>query len=182
MVTITPELFNHLRARLPEQVARCAELSQATHCWSRHYFEPGHFTASAFVLHPCEPSILLIKHRKLGFWLQPGGHIQSEDSTVEQAARRELTEETGVSALTIIGREGSPFDIDIHEIPARPDEPAHLHFDLRFAFRATESALRAQEEEVDGIAWAPLRTLADIDTDESVRRSAGLLNRRDIQE
>ena len=41
----------------------------------RRQFEPGHFTASAFVLHPSNDSILLIFHEKLRLWLQPGGHV-----------------------------------------------------------------------------------------------------------
>ncbi|HAN31188.1 MAG TPA: hypothetical protein DCQ06_06275 [Myxococcales bacterium] len=54
----------------------------------RDYWDPGHFTASAFVVSPDRSSLLLIKHKKLGRWLQPGGHIEAEDTTVESAARR----------------------------------------------------------------------------------------------
>jgi 8-oxo-dGTP pyrophosphatase MutT (NUDIX family) len=54
-----------------------------------------HFTASAFVLTP-ERRILLIEHRKLGVWLYPGGHIESQE-TPDAAVVREVREETGVA-------------------------------------------------------------------------------------
>jgi 8-oxo-dGTP pyrophosphatase MutT (NUDIX family) len=62
---------------------------------------PGHFTASAFVLHPSGEALLLILHRKLGMWLQPGGHLESSDVDHLGAARREVAEETGVSRLAL---------------------------------------------------------------------------------
>lgn len=50
-------------------------------------------TASAFLVH--QDKILLIKHKKLGIWLGPGGHIDA-DETPHQAAAREFLEETGL--------------------------------------------------------------------------------------
>jgi hypothetical protein len=55
--------------------------------FSRSHYSPGHFTASAFVLSPDESSLLVVLHRKLGRWLQPGGHIDPDDTDFESAAQ-----------------------------------------------------------------------------------------------
>lgn len=175
MAIITRELIARLKDTRPADWLRCDALVDTPNPCSRKQFEPGHFTASAFVLHPSEPSILLIKHRKLGLWLQPGGHIQPDDDSAEHAARRELEEETGLEAYTSLF-DHCPFDLDVHQIPARPDEPEHAHFDLRFAYQAQSTALKAQEDEVSDVAWTPIAALDDIHTDDSVRQSAELLS------
>ncbi|MEN8041330.1 MAG: hypothetical protein ABFR95_07475, partial [Actinomycetota bacterium] len=51
--------------------------------WPRSEFEPGHFTASGFVTSPDGEALLLIHHGKLDRWLQPGGHIDPEDASVD---------------------------------------------------------------------------------------------------
>ena len=47
--------------------------------FDRLQYEPGHFTASGFVIHPAGDRVLLIHHAKIGAWLQPGGHIDPGD-------------------------------------------------------------------------------------------------------
>src|ERR1700744_1954418 len=66
---------------------------------ARTSFEPGHFTASAFILSPMPDALLLILHGKLGRWLQPGGHVDRDDSDLLAAARREAREEVGIDQL-----------------------------------------------------------------------------------
>ena len=90
MPPITPDMLAPLEALRPDDWRRCVSLIETSAPCSRAQFQPGHFTASAFVLHPSEPSILLIKHRKLGLWLQPGGHIHADDPSAQAAAVREL--------------------------------------------------------------------------------------------
>lgn len=172
---VTRELLAHLEDIRPSDWQRCLDLTHTPAPYDRKQFTPGHFTASAFVLHPTEESILLIKHRKLGLWLQPGGHVHSDDTSAEAAARRELVEETGLAEFEPLLSSNMPFDLDVHQIPARPDEAEHAHFDLRFAYRALSTELNAQEEEVSGIAWTPISTLTNLETDDSVRRSAARL-------
>jgi 8-oxo-dGTP pyrophosphatase MutT (NUDIX family) len=99
---------------------------------SRSHFDPGHFTASGFVVSPDRSSVLLVHHAKLGKWLQPGGHVEPEDEGLEAAARREVLEETGAANLQLIGL----CDIDVHRFPSHGSEPAHDHLDVRFGFRA----------------------------------------------
>jgi 8-oxo-dGTP pyrophosphatase MutT (NUDIX family) len=148
---------------------RIERLLQSRAPFSRSSFEPGHLTASAFVVSPARDSILLILHKKLGLWLQPGGHIEAGDESLEAAARREVLEE--VSVVLVGGAAGAVFDVDVHAIPARKDEPAHEHFDVRFCFQAAGLEIAANEE-VAGARWAELRGLEQVTSDESVLRAA----------
>jgi 8-oxo-dGTP pyrophosphatase MutT (NUDIX family) len=144
---------------------------------SRSTFEPGHFTASAFVLSPDQNSLLLIFHKKLGLWLQPGGHIDPTDEGIEEASRREVAEEVGLAALERLDPLGPIFDVDIHAIPARPKEPAHEHFDVRFAFVAGSLDVRLNAE-VRESQWVALSAVESVTTDRSVIRAAEKLRRR----
>lgn len=136
---------------------------------SRNHFVPGHLTASAFVLSPTRDAILLILHRKLGLWLQPGGHIEPGDESLAAAARREVAEEVGLDLPGSAA--GDVFDLDIHAIPARKDEPQHEHFDVRFCFQAPTLSFSTNDEVVDA-RWAPLTEVEQLTTDESVLRVA----------
>ena len=134
------------------------------------HFDPGHLTSSGFVLSPSRDALLLIHHAKLGRWLQPGGHVESFDESLEAAARREIIEETGLENFTSMGF----FDLDLHEIPARADQPKHGHYDVRFAFQSHSTAVEALDG-VLGVCWMPLVELGTTDTDESVRRPVNKL-------
>lgn len=136
---------------------------------SRHHFEPGHLTASGFVLSPEEDALLLIFHKKLGIWVQPGGHVEASDSSLLEAARREVEEEVGLALPA--DESASIFDLDVHVIPARKDEPQHEHFDVRYRFRSpTRDFVRT--DEVADVRWAPLSDLEQLTADESVLRAA----------
>ena len=124
---------------------------------SRNHYEPGHFTASAFVISPDRAQMLLIRHRKLGLWLQPGGHFEDGDQSLLAAAEREAREETGLPRLRV---ESPLFDLDIHVIPGWADQPAHLHLDLRVLFQA-ESWETVIGDDVMDVRWFPLEKLAE---------------------
>lgn len=151
-----------------------ALLAKDADVFTRSHFDPGHFTASAFVLAPEGDAILLVKHPKLGRWLQPGGHVEPEDTDLACAALREAREETGLDDLEQLG--DGIFDVDVHVIPARKDEPEHRHFDVRFAFRATTRVLTL-EEGITGAKWVPLTDVTAENSDASVARAAAKLQR-----
>ena len=157
----------------PAVVERALELARSSDPTDRNRFVPGHFTASGFVVSPDGSSLLLIHHRRLDRWLQPGGHIDPDDISPITAAAREVAEETGVSVVPILS---DLIDLDIHPIPPRAPEPAHEHFDLRFAFRALDETLVADEEVFDAM-WVPWDDLDAYIVDASVTRATAALRR-----
>ena len=128
----------------------------------------GHVTGSAFAIDPAARTVLLIHHRKLDRWLQPGGHVDEGESPLE-AARREVAEETGLCGLTLAPwharHPGVPFDIDPHGIPANAakGEPAHVHYDFRYAFVVAGTArLSLDGSEVLGARWLSFEEAASL--------------------
>jgi 8-oxo-dGTP pyrophosphatase MutT (NUDIX family) len=100
--------------------------------------------------------VLVIKHQILGKWLFPGGHVDPDDTDLMGAALRELEEETGIGPESVLPLGSTPFEIDVHPIPASPrrGEPAHSHADLAWAFHVTGGALvTLQQGEVTDYAW-----------------------------
>ena len=129
----------------------------------------GHFTGSAWVVSADGQRTLLMHHRKLGRWLQPGGHADG-DAHLPRVALREAEEETGLVDLVV---EDAIHDLDRHAIPARGSEPEHWHYDVRFVVRATSREDFAVNEESLALAWKPVADLAaDPGADESLRRMA----------
>jgi len=149
--------------------------------FSRRHFAPGHFTCSAFVVRGAE--LLLIHHTKLQRWLQPGGHVELDDDTLLEGARREAHEETHVPLLQlrhVAGAHGPIFDVDIHTIPARKDEPAHDHFDVRFLFVVDDDVEVAAGDGVSDVQWMPFDDVTEAATDASVMRAVHKLKQQAI--
>ena len=137
----------------------------------------GHLTGSGFVLDAAREHVLLLHHRRLDRWLQPGGHGEGETDP-RLIALREVEEETGLSTAEL-----QPFpdarllDVDVHSIPARPGEPEHLHLDLRYGFLARAGAQPRLSEESKALRWVPLHApLPDGDASmkRALRKLAGL--------
>ena len=106
----------------------------------------GHFTASAFVLSKNSKEVLMIHHKALKRYLQPGGHIEILDKSPLDAAKRELFEETGINFSSLEYKcfysfhESVPFNISVHMIPENREkkEEAHYHYDLQYLFFCEE--------------------------------------------
>jgi 8-oxo-dGTP pyrophosphatase MutT (NUDIX family) len=139
-------------------------------CFERSCPE-GHITGSAWILSPDHRQVLLTHHRKLGRWLQLGGHSDG-DGDPRQVALREAREESGLAEFRFLPETNDPLplDLDVHPIPAHGGEPAHLHLDVRFLLVAEPGqALRISEESKE-LRWFPRARLSEWVDEESLLR------------
>jgi 8-oxo-dGTP pyrophosphatase MutT (NUDIX family) len=155
-----------------------AELVATTdRCFDRTLYEPGHVTGSAFVVDASSGCVLLHHHRRLGRWLQLGGHDEGEHDPLATALR-EAREESGLLDLRPLST--AILDVDVHVIPAHRAEPPHQHHDVRYALQTSMPATISQlDEESFDLAWLDLeeaaRRMAEPGADRALRRLAALL-------
>lgn len=176
------DMLARYEAHRPEEVAMVGRIrtlvSWHPECLARTCL-PGHLTASSFILSPDRERFLLTRHRKLGRWLQLGGHADG-DADLLRVALREAREESGMHDFALVDPLGAtgapgpdtplPIDVDIHGIPARRDEPAHEHHDVRFLLVAGPGQALVMSEESSDLAWFPLDALGSVGADESLLR------------
>ena len=167
-----PAELDRYRARWPAEAATVdlflALLAEGGEAFRRERLA-GHFTASAWVVAADGARTLLTHHRKLGLWLQPGGHADG-DTELPRAALKEAEEETGLPGLRI---ESGIFDLDRHWIPEHKGVPAHWHYDVRYVVRAGADEAFVVSEESHALAWRDIAELAQEEAaDASVRRMA----------
>ncbi len=134
----------------------------------------GHLTGSALVVSASGSQVLLLHHRKLGLWLQPGGHGDPGETTGEAVALREALEETGLAGLALHPIAPRPLDVDVHAIPAHGNDPAHEHLDLRYLVIAPDAvAARHNPDESHEIRWFTWAELETMNVDPGLRRALG---------
>ena len=165
------ELLHRYTVAHPEESATIERfldfVNRHERCFERDLRE-GHITGSAWLVDGAGERVLLTHHRKLGRWLQLGGHSDGDPRPLRVAVN-EAREESGLEVRPLsVG----VFDLDVHEIPARRRDPAHLHFDVRFALQTVGSeAFRLSDESLD-LAWVPIERLEEYTGEESVLRMA----------
>lgn len=134
-----------------------------------------HVTASAWIVNADRSRTLLTHHRKLGIWVQLGGHVDPGEAW-RDAALREAREESGLSGFRFL--EEGLFDLDIHPIPGKGDAAAHLHYDLRFILEADDRLQLSVSEESRDLRWVGFAELAQYSREESIARMAKKTPRR----
>lgn len=129
----------------------------------------GHVTGSAWIVNDARTHVLMMHHRKLNQWFQPGGHCDG-DPDVLNVALKEANEETGLKNLKVV--DNKVFDVDVHLIPERKGVPAHYHYDVRFLIEADMDEPLIVTEESNDLAWVSLEKIAEHNDSESILRMA----------
>ena len=130
-----------------------------------------HFTATTFIV--CDRKVLLHFHMKLARWLPVGGHID-RDEIPEEAALREVKEETGLDVRLIDGEERRSFE-DVRELN-RPFKllledinEYHQHMDFIYIAESETTDLTPGDGETEEMRWLTAEELEDPEIPEDVR-------------
>lgn len=125
---------------------------------------PDHLTASTLVLDSGATHVLLTLHAKARRWFQLGGHCESGDARLVDAATREAVEESGLADLRL---DPEPVQLSEHAVPfcgssdpGADSGPVH-HLDVRYVAVASDSAAYALSEESLALFWWPVEALPD---------------------
>jgi len=125
--------------------------------------------------------MLMLKHRKLGVWLYPGGHLEQNETPIDTALR-ETAEETGLKVRIVDVSKGNkilsdgfaketptPLAVMLERVPYK--NRMHLHFDLVYlAVPKNSSRVKIMKQEAEGFRWLTRRELSRIKTYENVRK------------
>jgi 8-oxo-dGTP pyrophosphatase MutT (NUDIX family) len=139
-------------------IADFAELTEDPLAYKRERLE-GHFTASAWIVNQKRTHTLLTLHRKLGRWLQLGGHADGNENLIE-VALKEAEEESGLTSLKLV--DSTIFDLDKHIIPERPHVKEHFHYDVRYIFEAEINEPLIMSDESISLAWITFDSVVDM--------------------
>lgn len=148
------------------------QLNEEEDVFDRKNFS-GHITSSGLVLNESFDKILLVNHKFLKMWLQPGGHVEGNAEIYKEAVR-EITEETALQNFSLHPWHAknksldTPFSIDSHNIPAsgKKNEAKHVHHDFTYVFvGSSNQKLVRQIEEVDGAEWFFISEIDNLKTD-----------------
>lgn len=171
-------LLAHRPVDQRERTSIAAFLAQLTRLdapFSEHA-DPVHVTASAIVVGA--RGVVLHRHKRLGIWIQPGGHVDAGESLAD-AAIREVVEETGL-VTTHFSRRPTIVHVDVHPAPK-----GHTHLDVRLLLRGADADPCPPEGESPDVSWfvfedareradPGLAGILDALTQASILRPAGL--------
>jgi len=118
----------------------------------------GHLTGSGWIIDDRYTHCLLVHHKKLDRWLQPGGHADGNQN-IQEVAQSEVEEETGLTNILPVA---GIFDVDVHMIPEHKGIPEHYHYDVRYLFITPIDTPLIISEESNDLRWFPLEDLAQL--------------------
>jgi 8-oxo-dGTP pyrophosphatase MutT (NUDIX family) len=128
---------------------------------------PSHFTASAFLLNSDRSKFLLMHHRKLDKWFQPGGHCDGNENILEVSIK-EAREESGINEIRAISEK--IYDIDIHLIPKIHNEEEHYHYDVRFLLQTIDNDSLFKNKESKDIRWVSFDCFDEFSINDNLKR------------
>lgn len=143
----------------------------------------GHIVAGGFIYAKEEHKFLVLYHKDLNMFLYPGGHVNDNEKSLLQAAKREIMEETGLSnleQLKLSENEQIPIDIDTHLIlyNERLNLPAHYNFDFRYLFIVDKiSKIKIDQNELSSYKWIDIYELKnDLNYGKIVNKIENIIN------
>jgi len=141
-------------------------VTEQPNCFNRE-LNVGHITASAWITDADVRCALFTHHKKIGKWLQLGGHCDGNPN-VKEVALTEAQEESGLSYFQL--KQSNIFDVDIHLIPAHKTVPAHYHYDIRFWLIADAKAPLQISNESKDLKWLPVDAIEQYNKEASIMR------------
>ena len=123
----------------------------------------AHMTASSIIVSPDRRRTLMAFHRIYQSWAWTGGHADGE-TDLEQTARREAAEETGIRALRRLGDGIASMEIlPVWAHVRRGREVgSHLHLNVSYLFEADDTLpLRTAPDENSAVGWIEVARLSE---------------------
>ncbi len=166
------QLLNHYRTPYMEEAAMVDRtrrfIAQHLNCFDRELL-PGHVSGSSWVINPARDHVLMMHHRKLDLWLQPGGHADG-DPDMLQVVLKETAEESGVDIEHIKLLSENVFDVDVHTVHESSHDPRHVHFDIRFLVEIDDRLSLPGNVESHEVRWVHLDQVCRFNNALSLRR------------
>ena len=166
------QLLNNYQTRFMDELAfvnrSIAFVEQHTEVFLRE-LHPAHVTGSAWVVNPDRSKVLMMHHKKLNSWFQPGGHADG-DSDIIRVALKETAEETGIDESNIKLVSSEIFDVDIHTIPFNGHDPEHQHIDIRFLIEIDDQLPVPGNDESHEVLWVELQNVSRYNRNRSTYR------------
>jgi len=150
-------------------------VAQHENCFDRN-LSIGHVSGSSWVVNPTFSHVLLLHHRKLDLWLQPGGHADG-DTDILRVILNETSEETGLALEHIVLLSENIFDIDVHTVHDSAHDHRHTHYDIRFLVEIDDTLAVPGNNESHQISWVSLENVARFNKALSLHRLVRKTNR-----
>lgn len=141
-------------------------ITKKPNCFDRA-LNVGHITASAWITDAAVEQALFTHHKKIGKWLQLGGHCDGNPNVVK-VALTEAREESGLNDFQL--KQIPIFDVDIHLISAHKTIAAHYHYDIRFWLIADAKAPLKISSESKDLKWLPIDRIKAYNKEASIMR------------